>query len=688
MSVSENFSLENFSFWKERSEIDYIPLFVFLWFALTVWMKNPFEEETAAEEETSDKTKTFDRNRLDMLKRSGGALLGAFSRLIIAENTDGERFRAEFGELHDALAGARIRYNKDRWPNRTIDFDCCIIDWNNGDPEFESILVLEEIDDESTSNNSPAPDEMNKIELNDDLSVENDPERLFAAYMEIVYQIRCTLVHVDLDTNIEDTANKRVVRQLLFDAFNGDGGYLMQYSIVNYQSIVDSSHSLRLDAEFFHPDYLEVQQQLEAISSHRLKNFQVKIRHPKEIKRNYVDDGVLFLRAQNVRPLSIDLTSNPVYISEEDAERLRENTIHHKDILITRTGANAGQCAIYLENSDAISSSHTFIVKSGKLNPFFLAIFLNTTHGKALIERGKYGSSQPEIAPYFLYQIPMPVWNALPPVIEKTYLQSKDLTELSKTRYIEAQNLLLTELGFEDWQPKHQLTFVKNFSDTESTERIDAEYFQPKYEEIEEGIENYSKKSTTVRNEFKENKSTFEVEPDQLYRYVEIGSVNVSTGEIIAEEVLGKDLPVNAKRVLKKGDIVVSKVRTYRGAITIVQEDGYVGSGAFCILRENGQINKETLLACLRSKLFLTWSWKPNTGTSYPTLGDDDILDFPIPLLPKEKQAEIEQKVTESVNLRKRAKALLEHAKCAVEIAIEQNEQAAISYLESVVETP
>ena len=169
-----------------------------------------------------------------------------------------------------------------------------------------------------------------------------------------------------------------------------------------------------------------------------------------------------------------------------------------------------------------------------------------------------------------------------------------------------------------------------------------------------------------------------------MYRYVEIGSVNVSTGEIVAEEVLGKDLPVNAKRVLKKGDIIVSKVRTYRAAITIVQEDGYVGSGAFCILRENGQINKETLLVCLRSKLFLTWSWKPNTGTSYPTLDDDDILDFPIPLLPEEKQTEIEQKVAESFNLRNRAKILLERAKRAVEIAIEQDEQAAIDWLDSI----
>ena len=198
MSVSENIS-----FWKKKSEIDYIPLFVFLWFALNAWMRDHFFKETS------------DRQRLDMLKRSGGSLLGAFNRLILAQNANGERFRAEFGELHNALVGACIPYNENRWPNKTIDFDCCIIDWNNGHPKFESILVLnEEPGDVSASNNNPTSDEKNKIKLNDDLWVENDHERLFAAYMEMVYQIRNSLFHGDLATNTEDIVNKRVVRQL------------------------------------------------------------------------------------------------------------------------------------------------------------------------------------------------------------------------------------------------------------------------------------------------------------------------------------------------------------------------------------------------------------------------------------------------------------------------------------------
>ena len=56
----------------------------------------------------------------------------------------------------------------------------------------------------------------------------------------------------------------------------------------------------------------------------------------------------------------------------------------------------------------------------------------------------------------------------------------------SEQLYSLSQTLLLSELGLTDWQPQHRLTFVKNYSDTKHVERVDAEYYQPKYEEIDE----------------------------------------------------------------------------------------------------------------------------------------------------------------------------------------------------------
>ena len=468
-----------------------------------------------------------------------------------------------------------------------------------------------------------------------------------------------------------------------------DGHANIQYSMVNYQSLIDSSHSMRLDAEFFHPDYLKIQHQFEAISSHRLIDFQVTIKHPKEIKRNYVDDGVLLLRGQNVRPLSIDLTANPVYISEEDAERLQDNTIHYKDILIMRSGANVGQCAIYLENSDAISMSDTLIIQSGKLNPFFLTIFLNTKYGTKLIERGKYGSAQPHIAPPFLSQIPMPVWDVLPSVIEKTYLQSKDLTELSKARYLEAQTLLLAELGLADWQPKQQLTFVKTFSETESAERIDADYFQPKYDDIINAIKNYAGGWDALDNLARVKDTNFNPDAETEYKYIELANIG-SNGEItdcMVEQ--GENLPTRARRKVVPGNVIVSSIEGSLESIALITEeyDNALCSTGFHVVQSD-VLNAKTLLVLLKSIVGQLQLKKGCSGTILTAINKEEFRRIAVPKIKAEKQTEIEQKVVESFNLRKRAKDFLECAKRAVEIAIEQDEQAAINWLESVLEIP
>jgi len=462
----------------------------------------------------------------------------------------------------------------------------------------------------------------------------------------------------------------------------------MQYSIVDYQSIVDASHSLRFDAEFFRPDYLQAQRRLEEIGSRKLIDFQVNIRHPKEIKRNYVDNGVLLLRGQNVRPLSIDLTANPVYISEEDAERLKENTIHYKDILIMRSGANVGQCAIYLENNNAVSMSDTLIIRSENLNPFLLTIFLNTKYGEALVERGKYGSAQPHIAPPFLYQIPIPNWNNLPSVIEKTYLRSKELTELSKTRYAETQVLLLSELGLVDWQPKHKLAFTTDYASMQRAERIDADYFQPKYDDIISAIKRYPGGWDTLGN-LATLKKCVEVGSKE---YLETGVPfvrvsNLSPFEITQEKYISEKLYGEiTEHQPKQGEILLSKDATPGIAYYLreVPEKMIPAGGILRLKSKTDKIGNEYLTLVLNSILTQEQINRDVGGSVILHWRPDQVAGTVIPILHQEKQAEIQQKVIESFKLRKHAKDLLECAKCTVEIAIEQDEKTAMDWLASV----
>ena len=460
----------------------------------------------------------------------------------------------------------------------------------------------------------------------------------------------------------------------------------MQYSVVSYSKICVDSNCFRLDAEFFKNEYLTLHNNLKKLNYKLLKDIDAKIYHPKEIKRKYVrNDGVLFFRAQNVRPLNIDLESNQVFISKEDALLLKNNKIEKEDILITRTGANFGQCAIYLSNTESIASSHTFIVRTKKINPYYITVFFNTIYGRKLIGKGMYGAAQPEIAPFYLYDIPIPIFNYLTEQIEKVYKKSEILRFNSKEQYQQAQTILLSELDLTNWQPKHQLTFVKNYSDTEQAGRIDAEYFQPKYEEIVKTIRNYSG-GWNMLGDLVTVKKCVEVGSgeyrDEGIPFVRVSNINPF--EITEEKYISEKLYQEIKQHQpQKGEILFSKDATPGIAYYLnYTPQKMIPSGGILRLKSNSdKINNEYLTLVLNSILVKKQVNRDVGGSVILHWRPDQVKETVIPILPEEIQTEIQQKVTESFHLRKQSKHLLECAKKAVEMAIEQDEQKAINWL-------
>ena len=75
-------------------------------------------------------------------------------------------------------------------------------------------------------------------------------------------------------------------------------------------------------------------------------------------------------------------------------------------------------------------------------------------------------------------------------------------------------------------------------------------------------------------------------------------------------------------------------------------------------------------------------------GTILTAINKDEFNNIVLPILPEPKQTQIRQKVIESFYLRKQSKRLLECAKRAVEIAIEQDEQTALNWLENEQRRP
>lgn len=193
-----------FTSWRERARIDYFSLFVPLWFSVNAWMLDRY-------------TVTRDRSLLEELKLGGHELADEFAGLVQSEAARGNSFRANLGELHWALETARIPY-EGRFSSRTVGLGCCAIDWNNGNPQFDSVLrntpyepsPNDELED-SEEADSIVQSEYKNIELVGGLWVENNPLRVFAAYIEVVYQVRCALFHGRLELTPQ---NERVVKHI------------------------------------------------------------------------------------------------------------------------------------------------------------------------------------------------------------------------------------------------------------------------------------------------------------------------------------------------------------------------------------------------------------------------------------------------------------------------------------------
>ncbi len=90
---------------------------------------------------------------------------------------------------------------------------------------------------------------------------------------------------------------------------------------------------------------------------------------PKGGSENYVDDGIIFLRSQNVWRNRIDL-SDVAYIDEDTHQKMKKSTVNYKDILITKTGrintenSSLGRAALYLGgNGTANINGHVYLVR-------------------------------------------------------------------------------------------------------------------------------------------------------------------------------------------------------------------------------------------------------------------------------------------------------------------------------------
>ncbi len=142
--------------------------------------------------------------------------------------------------------------------------------------------------------------------------------------------------------------------------------------------------------------------------------------------------------------------------------------------------------------SEIINSADIIIVESSKniINYFYLVTFLNSKLGTSQLFRFASGGLQGHVNLTILENLLIPILKAdfqtfLELLVNKAY----KILKKSEKLYQQAEDLLLSELGLKNWQSTDENIAVKSFSASFGmSDRLDAEYYQPFYEEVEQKI--------------------------------------------------------------------------------------------------------------------------------------------------------------------------------------------------------
>ena len=375
-------------------------------------------------------------------------------------------------------------------------------------------------------------------------------------------------------------------------------------------------------------------------------------------------------------------------ISNEEIETYK---LKDKDVLFNRTNSQVfvGRTGIFRKFSDEDIVFASYLVRINPdleiITPEYLTAFLNTKYGvRDVKRRARISINQSNVNPEELKRVEIPLLcDELQTKITLSFDKAFHLIQASEAKYHQAQTLLLSELGFAVWEPKHRLTFVQNYSSAQRAERIDADYFQPKYEEIVQAIKSYTGGWNRLRNLLNLKAQNYHPEDKQEYKYIELANI-AGNGEITDCMITqGQDLPSRARRKVTMGDVIVSSIEGSLDSIALISEeyDHALCSTGFHVVNSK-TFNSETLLVLLKSIVGQLQLKKGCSGTILTAINKDEFGKVILPIIVEEKQTQIQQKVVESFNLRKQSKHLLECAKRAVEMAIEQDEQTAIDWLE------
>ncbi len=454
--------------------------------------------------------------------------------------------------------------------------------------------------------------------------------------------------------------------------------------------------TLRIDSEFYSKSAIKVSDMLKSRSHDLLTTFvNVSDGNHMGISDCFIDEGVPYYRGQDAGAFFIE-NSNPICINEKTFELpvMKRSHLKKGDVILSIVGTIGSLSLVYSDKSATCSCKLAILRPKAGKSAELLATFLRGKYGQAQITRFTRGAVQKGLILEDMDQLVVPtLGDGIVEAIKNAVQSAYQIQEKANNCYREAQRTLMNAIG-SILVPAESVS-VRNISTSfYTTGRLDAEYYQPKYDEYWKQLQKFETTSIPTEYEVFKNSGTNYadgVNDIGVIKTKQLSNNGIDTNGVESFFTIQACIE-NKSTYLRKNDVVFASMGVGSlGKVSLFFSNGekqFVTDSTLRIYRARTscRVLPEVLCVFLQSHLGQEMIYRYVVGsTGIINIYDDDMAKIPIPILGMDVQKEIAAKVQESFALRKRSRQLLEYAKQAVEMAIEQGEGVALKWLKDKV---
>lgn len=439
------------------------------------------------------------------------------------------------------------------------------------------------------------------------------------------------------------------------------------------------SEDLRIDPEFYQPKFMNNDKIMSGITNDKLGTIADIVYGTTPQDGRFEESGIPFIRSQN---FSDYIVSNDfVFCSEKFHLEHSNSKCCNGDLLFAAIGATIGSFAIippWIKEANTNQNIARVRINNSKYKPEYVWAFFLSGYGQLQLERYPTGNAQPYLNTFQFNRFTVPFISNQEQFVTmlKGILRQ---VEYANKLYPEAEKELLDRLKFKEINICHVLNYSASSKDILEDERLDPEFYQPKFEHL---LKQLRKAGAKKLSEFcplpNRGVQPLYVDKGEIVvinsKHLGPTEIDIENSERTSESFYEEENTTKAR--LQQYDVLMYSTGAYVGRTNVYLEElrGVASNHVTIIRPDRKACNPAYLALFLNSPAGLMQTDQRASGSAQREIYSQDIVEYQV-FIPQNKdgkpdlawQNKLAEKVVQANQAKKEVKQKLQEVKELVE---------------------